>query len=771
MTSMTRRLYVFLALAVALAAAPAFAQDADKPPRDPAAQAKLAEATAPSLVRVEYTLQYDKGEAPTSAGWSTRCPTCGQFHGSDVSSVVQEDRPYETGGFLVGADEVITADPMIHPRFVKRIAVTFGGTTVEAAPARYATRHNALTLKLAGPLDGAKPLAFDGGKAGPYSAVTYTQENGDWTVAVQPLGGTVATTSQGRRFAAAASPAVVVAEDGTPVALSMNGELPLDGSWKGAPADWPSLSAEELAAVTQSVRKAAGGGLLRVTLNFRSPRATPMQQMMSRRNDEDNATVQHVTGVLLDERTVLVLAELKSNTTSRLEKIRVRAAEGPAAEARFAHTLADYGAFVATLDQPLPGALAAPAAGDVREARGVLLPAVQVLVQGEKRTEYYAHRRISGFGTGFRRQLYPEVPGDNAGVFLFDGAGALVALPVTRRTTVSLQERWGNENQPVLTPVSYLRQVAKDLPRGADAGNVPLSENEENRLAWLGVELQGLNPELARANDVSHLTNDGQSGALVTHVYAGSPAADAGVEPGWILIRAHVEGEPKPLEVTVEPHVFADQAFPWDRYDELPEQVFDRIPQPWPPAENTLTRALTDIGFGRAFTAEFFHDGKVEEKSFKVTQSPAHYESAPKFKLDSLGVTVRDLTYEVRRYFQREVDEPGVLISKIEMGSKASTSGLKPFEMVTHVNDQPVNTVQDFERLTKDQQELRLSIRRMAKGRQVKVKLAAKDAPKPAPVEEQPQTEEPDAGEDANAEPAAAPEESEGAEAPAGDRE
>src|SRR5688500_19590655 len=67
--------------------------DPSKPPPDPAAQARLGEATAPSLVRVEYTLRFDKGEAPTSAGWTTRCPNCGQFHGTDVSSVVQEDRP------------------------------------------------------------------------------------------------------------------------------------------------------------------------------------------------------------------------------------------------------------------------------------------------------------------------------------------------------------------------------------------------------------------------------------------------------------------------------------------------------------------------------------------------------------------------------------------------------------------------------------------------------------------------------------------------------
>jgi len=97
-----------------------------------------------------------------------------------------------------------------------------------------------------------------------------------------------------------------------------------------------------------------------------------------------------------------------------------------------------------------------------------------------------------------------------------------------------------------------------------------------------------------------------------------------------------------------------------------------------------------------------------------------------------MGLTLRDLTYEVRRYFQRKDDEPGVIISKIEQGSKASTSGLKPYEIITHVNDQPVRTVKEFQKLTDNQTELRLSVKRMAKGRQVKIILPPPKTTAPA---------------------------------------
>lgn len=88
-------------------------------------------------------------------------------------------------------------------------------------------------------------------------------------------------------------------------------------------------------------------------------------------------------------------------------------------------------------------------------------------------------------------------------------------------------------------------------------------------------------------------------------------------------------------------------------------------------------------------------------------------------------MTVRDLTYEIRRYFQKTEQDPGVIVSKIEPGSKASVSGMRPYEIITHVNDKPVMNVKDFEKNIADQQELRLEVKRMAQGRVVKIRMEA----------------------------------------------
>ena len=456
--------------------------------------------------------------------------------------------------------------------------------------------------------------------------------------------------------------------------------------------------------------------------------------MRFRGEEDSSATEEHGAGVLVGGNRLLVIAGLNPKITARLERILVYPPKGDPVPARFTCSLTDYGALVATLEKPLDGAPSLSAMA-VLDTRNTLLPAAELMIRGEECTRYFQYTRVEEYSIGWRRQVYPIIPGSAYEQFVFDPQGALLAIPIAQREKVSLEERYSHTS-PRLTPMAYLKPVLDNLQANSDANNVPVTEEEESRLAWLGVELQPLGQELARANKVSELTQDGNTGGLVTYVYPNSPAAKEGIEAGFILLRLRVEGLPKPLEIEVGRDV-ADREFPWEELDEVPERYFDRIPTPWPSAENTFTRALTDLGFNKKFTAEFFHDGKVITKDFAVAQSPPHYEAAPRYKAPALGVTVRDLTYEVRRYFNKTDKEPGVIISKVEPGGKASVAGIKPYEIITHVNDEPVMNVKDFEKYAaaaKD--EVRLAVKRMNQGRVVKIKMNGPVSAKPADTEE-----------------------------------
>ncbi|HVP09744.1 MAG TPA: hypothetical protein VMV94_00995 [Phycisphaerae bacterium] len=694
---------------------------------NPAQQLAVADAVAPSLVRVEYTLQYDKAEPPLAVGWAERCPNCGRYHPStDFEELIKEERPLEVAGFLVGPTKVVTRDVMMHPRFIKGIQVRFGEQTVEAQPAAYAKDQIAVILDLAKPLEGTKPLDFAAGAQPPYLAVSYGRRDGVWIAAVQPFTPKVVVAPGGRRLQSVPPWSLICDEKGKPVAVTMKDALPLDESWKGSPLAWPASTAEEMKGFLASEEKQSDRAVVRVALSFRSPKTGGGRDMWEFVDDSDRSgTEQNVAGVLVGEKRVLVLLEAKPRVTARLTKIVVHPVEGQPTAAKFAGTLKDYGGFIADLDSPLPGAVAF-SDEKLPDLPHKLLLAADVVFQGEKRVSYFSHVRVSSLEEKWKQQLFPFAAGGERSAwsfFLFDPAMRLVVLPIWRREPVSMDdEHWERSDRSVLLPAIYVKKMLADLPKYVDGGNVPLSDQDENRLAWIGVALQGLDKELARANNVSDQTRDGETGAMVSYVYPDSPAAKAGIEPGYILLRLDVQGEPKPLEVKIEGD--KGRSFPWEMLDEASEADFEHVPPPWPSAENPLTRALTDLGFGRKYTAEFFHGGKVIRKDFEIVQSPPHYESAPRFKSTDLGLTVRDMTYEVRRYFQKEPSDPGVVVSKIEPGGKAAVAGIRPFEMITHINDSPVRDVKEFGKLTAGQTELRLAVKRLTQGRIVKIKMS-----------------------------------------------
>src|SRR5512138_707380 len=97
---------------------------AEEPKLTAAESAAIAKSAAAGLVRVEYTLRFDKGQAPVIVGWGKRCPYCGEIHNlGNGAEFVEQERPLEIPGYVIGPREVITPDMMIHPRFVEKIQV------------------------------------------------------------------------------------------------------------------------------------------------------------------------------------------------------------------------------------------------------------------------------------------------------------------------------------------------------------------------------------------------------------------------------------------------------------------------------------------------------------------------------------------------------------------------------------------------------------------------------------------------------------------------
>jgi C-terminal processing protease CtpA/Prc len=108
--------------------------------------------------------------------------------------------------------------------------------------------------------------------------------------------------------------------------------------------------------------------------------------------------------------------------------------------------------------------------------------------------------------------------------------------------------------------------------------------------------------------------------------------------------------------------------------------------------------------------------------------------SAAKYKNEKLGLTVKDVTYEVRTGLQLGEEEAAVVIADVEQGTPAALARIDRYELIRAVDGEPVEDVETFEKLITTAQEaekdsVRLTVEWMGKTRLADLKFDAKAAP------------------------------------------
>jgi len=188
-----------------------------------------------------------------------------------------------------------------------------------------------------------------------------------------------------------------------------------------------------------------------------------------------------------------------------------------------------------------------------------------------------------------------------------------------------------------------------------------LQEFGRTRRGWLGVKIQTVTPEIAES-----LGLDKARGALVAEIVEDSPAEKAGVEPSDVIL------------------TFDDK--PVDEMRQLPLIV----------AETDIDKRvdMTVWRGGRERTLGV-RIGELEEEEVVVasrgdSRGPSGQPS-PK-EIDDLGVTVAELTDDVRSNFDLPDEISGLLIVEVEGNSDAAEKGLRRGDVIAEVQQTPVAT-------------------------------------------------------------------------------
>jgi hypothetical protein len=320
--------------------------------------------------------------------------------------------------------------------------------------------------------------------------------------------------------------------------------------------------------------------------------------------------------------------------------------------------------------------------------------------------------------------------------------------------------RYGYPGDTRLFDAAEMARILGDLPTNYDPHVHHLDKDEQKRRVWLGVEYTTPDKEMIKQMNLREPTQDGRIGVVVNRIYPGSPAAEMGLTEGDILLKITLPGAPWPIELAGDDR----EGYGVPDFDEadVPKEFAAmgyQMPRrrPWPSQDNYLTRLLGEIGQGATVKLSYLHGTEVSrassprieggtpstqgtlatsgwttlEKEFTIQQAPRDMLSAAKYKNDKLGLTVKDVTYEVRAALRLKPDDPTIVVVKVEQGTPAALARINTYELIRAVDGVSVDNVATFEKLITQAQEakkesVRVTVEWMGKTRLADLKFEAK---------------------------------------------
>lgn len=646
--------------------------------------------------------------------------------GDDIS---EREKPRRYPAFALAADTFILSDPSVRTGQLDRVELWFGGRRYPAREVSRTEFPDTVTIRTEAAVTGLKPLVFKEGEAAEKLVWSWENDVLGITVSTEGTNRDVRVSSEsGRAFHQGRGNALVVDASGAPVGIDFGDRLEVKGGrfvhldptkLRGVPADGFERAA-------QTVERRLAAAVLPVVVHMeQEDKDARNGRRFGWREDEGAKTEFDALGYVIGGR-VLVPSSLTGEAIARLARVEAALADGTRTNLVFAGAFAEWNGMLFDL----PGDLARTTPSmDIVTGEGEAFDgrrAWSVQFENESGRVIATARRMAFRGVEFLRGAVfaPGLRTDSShrsynderaiAVHAFDADGRIAAFTLDRRFGGS---RYYRESEKVSGA-----ELEKMIAGGEfNPEFAPRNEEDRNRFVWFGVETVPLTDALAREKRAQSFLGEYSRPPLVTEVYPDSPAERAGVRVGDILL-FYRRGKEAERKLTAENDYSGRD---WSRYFEMDElySVLGVTATPWPNVENEMNRQFSKFGDGARVSVGYVRDGARAETEVVLAAAPVHYRNAGKSRNRTLGILVKDMTFEVRRYFKFADTDPGVIIAKIKPGSPAAVAGLKVYELVTEVNGEKVSDAKDFAARIKDKSDLVFSVRRLSQTRMVKIRL------------------------------------------------
>lgn len=356
------------------------------------------------------------------------------------------------------------------------------------------------------------------------------------------------------------------------------------------------------------------------------------------------------SGVIFDAKEGLVLTN--SHVIQRAHEITVSLIDGRSFQAEFVGS--DPATDIALIKIPAEQLTALPLAdsdqlrvGDFVVAIGNPFGLGQTVTSGIVSALGRSGLGIEGYENFI--QTDASINPGNSGGALVNLRGELVGI---NTAIFSPGQKAGNIGIGFAIPSNMVKQITEQL-----------LEHGEVRRAYLGVQMQDISPELAKAFDIGS-----KQGAVVTRIEPGSAAEAAGLQVGDVVVA--IDGSKL---------INAD----------------------------SLRNTIGLLMVGQSIQLDIVREGKsktlhatVQETKKKTTQGSVHSKLS--------GATFGDIE-ESSPYFGKT---EGVMIYSVKQNSPAWNSGLRTNDIITSVNKQAISNLDDFKPLVHNEKQLLLNITR-----------------------------------------------------------
>lgn len=203
-------------------------------------------------------------------------------------------------------------------------------------------------------------------------------------------------------------------------------------------------------------------------------------------------------------------------------------------------------------------------------------------------------------------------------------------------------------------PLVYQSALFQPLIDNPPTEEAPAPEGDG---AFLGVFTQPLTDDLA---EYWNLAPEG--GVVVSTIIPGSPAELAGFQIGDVVIRFN----DIPVKTKLDREVAA------------------------------FTKLVRDAGAGNTVSATVLRNGEPLDLSVVLTERPKSARDAGEFEDEVLGLTVREITTDVRILLNLSADTQGVIVRRVKSGSWASLAEIVPGVIVMNMGGHPVTNLDEY---------------------------------------------------------------------------